>query len=346
MSPTSSRSSSISSSSSSSSKFSDGIKKKFGCTHPGCGKSFSRSEHLHRHALNHKDGNNTCLRCSAHFRRRDLLDRHMARHKEKDDEAGGPGLGILATRKRLWRDSDGNIVNARRPSYTQEGAKRRSISSQSERKSSTYSTSTTSDENDGPTIMSAALPSPMSRTGSSSSSTIVVDTGSPGYLENEEGPEKLEDLNQDSWLEIDHLPSPPISEESSSIQSAAQSPSADLSSELDTLYEDSWPVMHHGLPQIVNNSPVLGQQSEYPASPSWGPQPFQTFMGAMAELPYDDIFKPETGLYDWQAWNSQVLMSRCREEKFDPFEERKREWGSSYPGQDGIFRRGFGLGTA
>jgi len=345
MSPTSSRSSSISSASSSSSKFSDGIKKKFGCTHPGCGKSFSRSEHLHRHALNHKDGNNTCLRCSAHFRRRDLLDRHMTRHKEKDDEAGGPDLGILATRKRLWRDSDGNIVNARRPSYTQEGAKRRSISSQSRRENSTYSTATTSDENDGLTLMSAALPSPMSRAGSSSSSTIVVDTGSPRYLENEEGPEKLEELNQDSWLEMDHLPSPPISE-SSSTQSAAQSPRADLSSELDSLYEDSWPVMHHGLPQIVNNSPVLGRQSEYPASPSWGPQPFQTFMGAMAELPYDDIFKPETGLYDWQAWNSQVLMSRCREEKFDPFEERKREWGSSYPGQDGIFRRGFGLGTA
>jgi uncharacterized Zn-finger protein len=71
---TSSRSSSISSASSSGSKSSDaGLKKKFGCSHPGCGKSFSRSEHLHRHALNHKDGNNTCLRCSAHFRRRDLL---------------------------------------------------------------------------------------------------------------------------------------------------------------------------------------------------------------------------------------------------------------------------------
>lgn len=51
------------------------LKKKFACAHPGCGKSFSRSEHLHRHALNHKDGNNTCLRCSAHFRRRDLLGR-------------------------------------------------------------------------------------------------------------------------------------------------------------------------------------------------------------------------------------------------------------------------------
>jgi hypothetical protein len=69
-------------------------------------------------------------------------------------------------------------------------------------------------------------------------------------------------------------------------------------------------------------------------------------MGAMSELPYDDIFKPETGLYDWQAWNSQVLMSRCREEKFDPF-ERKREWSS--PGVLGkgeeSFRRPFGLGT-
>jgi hypothetical protein len=73
MSPTSTRSSSISSASTSSSKNSEGVKKKFGCSFPNCGKSFSRSEHLHRHALNHKDGNNTCLRCSAHFRRRDLL---------------------------------------------------------------------------------------------------------------------------------------------------------------------------------------------------------------------------------------------------------------------------------
>jgi hypothetical protein len=51
----------------------DGAKKKFACSWQGCGKSFSRSEHLHRHALNHKEGNNTCLRCAAHFRRRDLL---------------------------------------------------------------------------------------------------------------------------------------------------------------------------------------------------------------------------------------------------------------------------------
>lgn len=74
MAPINTRSSSISSSSTTSSKNSDvPTKKKFGCSFPSCGKSFSRSEHLHRHALNHKDGNNTCLRCSAHFRRRDLL---------------------------------------------------------------------------------------------------------------------------------------------------------------------------------------------------------------------------------------------------------------------------------
>lgn len=336
MAPTSSRSSSISSASSSSSKGSDaGIKKKFGCSHPGCGKSFSRSEHLHRHALNHKDGNNTCLRCSAHFRRRDLLDRHMARHKEKDDEAGGEGLGVLATRKRLWRDADGNIVNARRPSYTQEGAKRRQIN-RPERKGPKAG-------EDEPRLGSLpSLPArsiAMSRTGSTTSSTIVVDTGVRGFLDSEET-QTTDALNQDSWLNVAALPSPPTSESSFS---AGQSPIAELS-DLDTLYEDSWPVMQDGLPEIVNNSPVMGRQSEYPASPSWGPQPFQTFMGAMAELPYEDIFKPETGLYDWQAWNSQVLMSRCREEKYDPFEARKREWGSSYPGE-GIFRKGFGLST-
>lgn len=255
----------------------------------------------------------------------------MARHKEKDDEAGGEGLGILATRKRLWRDADGNIVNARRPSYTQEGAKRRQLG-RPERKSSNASDACTSSQS------STSPPQiPMSRTGSSASSTIIVDTGSPGYP-SQETKSKESQLHQDSWL-MAALPSPPISE-----QSEQSGDHSEDSSELDALYEDTWPVMHNGLPDIVNDSPVLGRQSEYPASPSWGPQPFQTFMGAMAELPYDDIFKPESGLYDWQAWNSNVLMSRCREEKFDPFEERKREWSSPY--QEGSFRRAFGLGTA
>lgn len=44
----------------------------------------------------------------------------MARHKEKDDEAGGEGLGKLLTRKRLWRDSTGAIVSKRRPEHDKE----------------------------------------------------------------------------------------------------------------------------------------------------------------------------------------------------------------------------------
>lgn len=44
----------------------------------------------------------------------------MARHKEKDDEAGGDGLGKLLTRKRLWRDSTGAIVSKKRPEHEKE----------------------------------------------------------------------------------------------------------------------------------------------------------------------------------------------------------------------------------
>jgi hypothetical protein len=51
------------------------------------------------------------------------------------------------------------------------------------------------------------------------------------------------------------------------------------------------------------------------------PEPSQTFMGAMSELPYDDNFKPDVGLYDWQQCNSQLFMSRVRQEEHN-FGER------------------------
>jgi hypothetical protein len=38
----------------------------------------------------------------------------MARHRQKDEEAGADGQGVLNTRKRMWKDSDGNIV-AKKP---------------------------------------------------------------------------------------------------------------------------------------------------------------------------------------------------------------------------------------
>jgi hypothetical protein len=53
----------------------------------------------------------------------------MTRHKEKDDEAGGEGLGKLLTRKRLWRDSTGAIIADRRPEHEKK-RKRPSMTSQ------------------------------------------------------------------------------------------------------------------------------------------------------------------------------------------------------------------------
>ncbi|EED15608.1 conserved hypothetical protein [Talaromyces stipitatus ATCC 10500] len=86
--------------------------KNHACEYPGCEKSFTRAEHLRRHALNHEQPHNglTCERCSVHFRRPDLLARHMMRHEKRDKEAGGPGLGVLNTRKRARRARDGTIV--------------------------------------------------------------------------------------------------------------------------------------------------------------------------------------------------------------------------------------------
>ena len=37
----------------------------------------------------------------------------MVRHREKDDAAGGEGLGVVETRKRMWRDANGNITTKR-----------------------------------------------------------------------------------------------------------------------------------------------------------------------------------------------------------------------------------------
>ncbi|CAZ83947.1 unnamed protein product [Tuber melanosporum] len=89
--------------------------RRFLCEYEGCGKAFTRSEHLQRHDLNHRPSPNTCDRCRAHFARPDLLDRHKERHAQKDREAGGVGLGVLGTRKRCWRDDNGNITTKRPP---------------------------------------------------------------------------------------------------------------------------------------------------------------------------------------------------------------------------------------
>ncbi|KIX98742.1 uncharacterized protein Z520_05203 [Fonsecaea multimorphosa CBS 102226] len=47
----------------------------------------------------------------------------MSRHAQKDEEAGGPGLGVLETRKRSFRDAGGIIVTRpRKKSQKRESA--------------------------------------------------------------------------------------------------------------------------------------------------------------------------------------------------------------------------------
>lgn len=46
------------------------------CQWEGCGKRFTRAEHLRRHALNHELDDNSCERCGVHFSRPDLLGKY------------------------------------------------------------------------------------------------------------------------------------------------------------------------------------------------------------------------------------------------------------------------------
>ncbi|CAK7234416.1 hypothetical protein SBRCBS47491_008941 [Sporothrix bragantina] len=80
-----------------------GLDKKFECPHAGCGKSYSRAEHLHRHQLNHTPKQIYMCDfpgCERHFVRLDLCNRHRDRHTAKGSSlnrkdpllpGGGPG---------------------------------------------------------------------------------------------------------------------------------------------------------------------------------------------------------------------------------------------------------------
>ncbi|KAL1651220.1 hypothetical protein SLS58_000558 [Diplodia intermedia] len=141
--------------------------KKFACGFDGCGRAFTRSEHLQRHLLNHTAGESTCERCRAHFKRKDLLERHMQRHRQKDEEAGAEGAGVLNTRKRMWKDQEGNIVT-KRPNL---GKNSQPTSPSSDQHQRSLSTSTTASIEDAVRALrgDAPISPPISSTHSSQS---------------------------------------------------------------------------------------------------------------------------------------------------------------------------------
>ncbi|RAL64270.1 hypothetical protein DID88_002162 [Monilinia fructigena] len=66
-----------------------GLDKKFECSEEGCGKSYSRAEHLYRHQLNHQPKqiyNCDYEGCSRTFVRQDLCNRHRDRHTAKGSQ--------------------------------------------------------------------------------------------------------------------------------------------------------------------------------------------------------------------------------------------------------------------
>jgi hypothetical protein len=73
--------------------------KKYICSHEGCGKGFTRSDHLQRHVLNHGVGDSTCSRCSLHFKRPDLLGEFDGRC---DSSTSQRGLITLSLQTDTW----------------------------------------------------------------------------------------------------------------------------------------------------------------------------------------------------------------------------------------------------
>ncbi|KIV81887.1 hypothetical protein PV11_04037 [Exophiala sideris] len=65
-------------------------KRRWGCTYPGCGRNYSRAEHLYRHQLNHNPKEiYKCdyPGCSRTFVRNDLCVRHRERHENRPKQA-------------------------------------------------------------------------------------------------------------------------------------------------------------------------------------------------------------------------------------------------------------------
>ena len=160
----------------------------------------------------------------------------MARHKEKDDEAGGEGLGKLLTRKRLWRDANGAIIADRRPEHEK---KRKRLSTMSQDMNSSRQ---------------------------------------PGTVESSTPPAN------DARAPLSPPTSDPTGSEANGNSGNAVSVSAD----------DQWPVPMDDT--ILPLEDTVMDSFDFLCNASWGTQSLQGQTGGMnTDLPYDNIFAPDTG---------------------------------------------------
>lgn len=190
----------------------------------------------------------------------------MARHKEKDDEAGGEGLGFLATRKRLWRDSEGNIVNCRRPYSQEQQARRRQVAASPEssrRRRSSATSAAALVEKEVPIVTPLSPPISIPSTASASGAAI--------YAQNEQVQEGIGGGGSNDGI-VDDGPM--------------------------AMVHEAWNV-----DPMLSAASTAVDDFDFLCNSGWGTHPlqnpFETFMGARGELqqPYDDlsVFRPDTG---------------------------------------------------
>ncbi|ETN42829.1 uncharacterized protein HMPREF1541_01987 [Cyphellophora europaea CBS 101466] len=89
--------------------------RRFQCNHDGCGKTYSRAEHLQRHQLNHSPkGLFSCdyAGCDLTFVRKDLRDRHRKRHRHPSPSGSFGQPTVQETPSKL---STGGSDNERTP---------------------------------------------------------------------------------------------------------------------------------------------------------------------------------------------------------------------------------------
>ncbi|KAF2242839.1 hypothetical protein BU26DRAFT_570275 [Trematosphaeria pertusa] len=116
-----------------------GLDKKFECPHEGCGKSYSRAEHLYRHQLNHNPKqiyHCDFPDCHRSFVRQDLCARHKERHTARGSQllrkdTFMQNLNPIVTAAMANKSGTANKLGPMKDSPVQQGGSQRSFGLQS-----------------------------------------------------------------------------------------------------------------------------------------------------------------------------------------------------------------------